>query len=74
MSKRGTDFLELWMLANVKAGGNAANLAVRCAADALMGGLSLEEIEEEAGPLKAFIAATLAHPADGTDAITETDD
>jgi 2-iminoacetate synthase ThiH len=48
MSKRGTDFLELWMLANVKAGGNAANLAVRCAADALMGGLSLEEIEEEA--------------------------
>ena len=50
------DFLELWMPANVEDGSNAAKLAISCAADALMGGLSLEEIEEESGPLEAFIA------------------
>ena len=74
MSKRGMDFLELWMTANVKAGGNAAELAGRCAADALKDGIAREQMEEEAGPLAAFIAAALAHPADGGDVIIEADD
>jgi hypothetical protein len=40
------DFLEVWMEANVHGSGNAAKLAISCAADALMGDLSLEEIQE----------------------------
>ena len=56
MSERGMQFHELWVLANVKAGGNAAKLAVRCAADALTLGISLQEIEEESDPLEAIIA------------------
>lgn len=62
------------MAANVKAGGNAAELAGRCAAAALKDGITREEMEEEAGPLETFIAAALAHPADGGDVITEADD
>jgi len=57
MSKRGMDFLELWMERNMAGVGDA---------DALTGGISKQEIEEEAGhPIEAFIAAALAHPADG---------
>lgn len=74
MSKEAMDFLELWMAANVKAGGKSAELATRCAADAMKGGLTGEEIEEEAGPIESFIAGALAHPADGGDVVTEDDD
>lgn len=68
------DFLELWMAANVKAGRNSAELAGRCAADALKDGIAREEMEEEAEPLEGFIAEALAHMADGGDVITEDDD
>lgn len=74
MSSRGMVFLELWMERNLAGPGDAAELAQRCAADALKAAVSMREMEKEAGPLEAFIAAALAHPADGGDVITEADD
>ena len=68
------DFLEFWMQAKVNAGGNAAQLARRCTADAMKGGITREQMEEEAGPLETFITGALAHPADGGGVITEADD
>ena len=50
-----------------------AELALRYAGDALMGGIRLKEIEEEAGPLESFLTATLAHPVDGGDVMTDAD-
>ena len=47
MTKRGMDFLELWMERHLAGTGDAAWLARGCAADALTGGIIMEEIEED---------------------------
>ena len=74
MSKRGMDFLKLWMGRHLAGPGDAPGLALRCAAVALPLGISLQEIEEESGPLETCIAAALAQLADRKDVITEDDD
>ena len=63
MSRQGIEFLDQWMARNLPRPGDAFKLASLCAGAAEMAGISWSEIVDEVGPMEAFFASVLAHPA-----------
>ena len=63
MIGRAMDFIEAWMEANVKPGDDAEELAGEALAAAQAEGITKAEIEDETGPLAAWIEEAVINPA-----------
>ena len=65
MSKRGTEFLDSWLRANLRPGTTIppGELAERCTYAAFEAGIRKEEIEEDFGSIERYMEMAIADEA-----------
>ena len=63
MSRYAMDFIEAWLEANAEPGDDAEELADEALATAQAHGITKAEIEDETGPLGAWIEEAIINPA-----------